>query len=902
MGSVQLVLVVLCSAAWGQPTGTAAKDLAARLATADNPDQLLAANAGLVNAELAEALVEQGTTARNRGDTAKALAALNLARMIAERTESAGARASALNGLGLVYSDRGDYAYALESYRASLELSREAHDDAGAARVLTNLSGMYSAIGDLQVAQEHLGQGLEIARKLNDKRLLTSALGNMAVLYARRGDYLHALALLQQCNELLKDGPDKRGLAANLNNTGNVYLWQGDLEQARAYFEREMEVARSADLKPLVAIAWMGLGRVAEFRGDLRGAIANYEKSLAVLNETGNRPFAASDLTYIGSAYSWLGEQEKAIEYFQKGLEIQKAVHAGSEAALTMGRIAEVYNRKGDYAKALEAASEAREMANAGGLREAAWRADLEAGRAQQGLGEKAQAEQRFRDAIATIEALRQGVGGAETQQESFFETKLEPYHRMVGLLIASGRSAEAFQFAERAKARVLTDVLRNGRAELAAQMSEEERARDQNLRVRMASLNTQLMRARNGGSRQQAASMTADLARERADYENFQNELYIRHPTWKAAGGKMESVSADQALAADPKIAFLEFVAAKDRVYGFASQGSQKVKSFTVPISREALTKQVELFQNQLAGRNLAFRSTASDLYQKLIAPAGLDLAKTRQLVVVPDGVLWELPFQALANPQGRYLLDECAVSYAPSLTALKTMSDVKRQRRSTPAGVRLFAMGDPAVENRAGGMQALVREETFDALPGARTEVQTLAKIYGDGSRVYMGADARESVFKAEAGKARVLHLATHAVLNNASPLYSYLLMARDQGGTEDGLLEARELLTMNLSAELVVLSACETARGHVGAGEGMIGLSWALLVSGVPTTVLSQWKVASESTSALMTAFHQNRAKDMSDAEALRAAALSVRRNPAYQHPFYWAAFTLIGAGLN
>jgi len=212
------------------------------------------------------------------------------------------------------------------------------------------------------------------------------------------------------------------------------------------------------------------------------------------------------------------------------------------------------------------------------------------------------------------------------------------------------------------------------------------------------------------------------------------------------------------------------------------------------------------------------------------------------------------------------------------------------------------LFAMGDPAVENRAAATQAIAREGTFDALPGARMEVQTLGKIYGERSRIYVGADARESRFKTEAGNARVLHLATHAVLNNASPLYSYLLLARDPGGTDDGLLEAHELLAMNLNAELVVLSACETARGHVGAGEGMIGLSWALLVSGVPTTVLSQWKVASDSTGALMTAFHQNRAKDMSDAEALRAAALSVRKNPAYQHPFYWAAFTLIGAGLN
>ena len=136
----------------------------------------------------------------------------------------------------------------------------------------------------------------------------------------------------------------------------------------------------------------------------------------------------------------------------------------------------------------------------------------------------------------------------------------------------------------------------------------------------------------------------------------------------------------------------------------------------------------------------------------------------------------------------------------------------------------------------------------------------------------------------------------------MNDASPLYSYLLLAGDgDDSAEDGLLEAWELLHMQLNAELVVLSACETARGRVGAGEGVIGLSWALFVSGVPATVLSEWKVESDSTSRLMVAFHQNRKRGMSDADALRLAALGIRKDPAYQHPFYWAPFIVIGAGM-
>jgi len=875
----------------------AEQELAGRVAASEHPDALLAANEDLIDADLAQALIDRGATARSRGDTGRAIAILELARSLSERAGSSLTRERSFDSLGNVYFDQGDFPRALDCYRTSLDLSRQIHDDAGTSRILTNLSSMYSSIGDFGPASEALDESLALARKLHDTRLTTNALGNLGVLYARRGDYRRAMTYLHQAQDLIKDGANQRALAANYNNIGNVYLWQGDFDQSQEQFERQLEVAQAAGLKPLIAVAWMGLGQVAEFRGDARTAIGNYEKSLAVFNETGNKPFAASDLTYIGSAYAKLGELEKSIEYFQKGLDILKSIQARDEVALTMARIAEISNRKGEFAKALETASQSREMAAGVGAREALWRADLESGRARQGLGENARAERHYRDAIATIEELRRDVAGGEAEEESSFEAKLEPFHRMVGLLLAGGREAEAFEFGERAKARVLTDVLRNGKAELATQLTADERARDRTLRVRLASLNTQAMRG-------PTESRTAELSRARAEYDNFQNELYIRHPKWKATNNAVDPVTVEQALAliAKPKTAFVEYVVTEDKVYGFASQGARKLKTFSVPVTREALTKQVEQLQRQLAGRKLDFRATASALYRTLIVPAGLDLADIRGLVIVPDGVLWDLPFQVLETAQGRYLLDECAVSYAPSLTALKTMIEVKRQRRGAPAGTQLLAMGDPAVGGLEGTVKMLYRDETAGDLPAAKREVENLRPIYGGSSHVYVGADARESRFKAEAGDARVLHLATHAVLNNASPLYSYLLLASEQGGGEDGLLEARELLTMNLRAELVVLSACETARGHVGAGEGIIGLSWALLVSGVPSTVLSQWKVASDSTSAFMTAFHQNRKKGVSDAESLRAAALSLRKNSAWQHPFYWAPFTLIGAGLN
>src|SRR5262249_25604224 len=158
------------------------------------------------------------------------------------------------------------------------------------------------------------------------------------------------------------------------------------------------------------------------------------------------------------------------------------------------------------------------------------------------------------------------------------------------------------------------------------------------------------------------------------------------------------------------------------------------------------------------------------------------------------------------------------------------------------------------------------------------------------------------REEVFKQEAAPYRILHLATHGILNNATPIYSYVMLSQTPGKSdEDGLLEAREIMNLNLNADLVVLSACETARGRIGTGEGVIGLSWALFVAGCPTTVVSQWKVESSSTTALMVEFHkrykarfESPESAPSTAEAMRQASLKLMKDKRYQHPFFWGGF--------
>jgi CHAT domain-containing protein len=283
--------------------------------------------------------------------------------------------------------------------------------------------------------------------------------------------------------------------------------------------------------------------------------------------------------------------------------------------------------------------------------------------------------------------------------------------------------------------------------------------------------------------------------------------------------------------------------------------------------------------------------------------------LRGSESLVIVPDGPLWELPFQALQPTAEHYLLEECALSYAPSLTVLREVSRLRRKLAAQPRGPdTLLAFGNPgAGRETARAAPAARRDEGLGPLPEAEKEVLALGRLYGaDRSRIYVGAEAREERLKQEVSGYRILHMATHGILNDAAPMYSQIVLSPPgRGAREDGLLESWEVMNLDLRADLVVLSACETARGRFGAGEGMIGLTWALFVAGTPGAVVSQWKVETTSTTELMTEFHRlylTRAArgwvTHAAARALRQSALGLMRNPKYRHPFYWAGFVVVG----
>jgi CHAT domain-containing protein len=319
------------------------------------------------------------------------------------------------------------------------------------------------------------------------------------------------------------------------------------------------------------------------------------------------------------------------------------------------------------------------------------------------------------------------------------------------------------------------------------------------------------------------------------------------------------------------------------------------------VPIARDELERSVRAFYDKISRRDLNVDEPARKLYDLLLKPAAERLTGRTTLIIVPDGPLWELPFNALKSPSNRFLIEDAAVSYAPSLTALYEM----RKLRDRPVREKTFealAFGDPSQSLPHGKASRRGKLISKSRLPDAKQETKTIANLFRPRGCALIGERANENSFRKLSGAARILHIASHGIVDNISPMYSCVTLAADDVNP-DGRLEAWEIADMNIDADLVTLSACDTAGGKFSQGEGMIGLSWAFFIAGCRSTLVSQWKVESQATAELMIEFYRRYSRRTGDArisktEALRGASLKMLKRRQYAHPFYWAGFALIG----
>lgn len=763
-----------------------------------------------------------------------------------------------------------------------------------------------------------------LSTKANSEFGKANAVVGLGDVYLSRGEYLRAAGNFQQVMRVVEKVGSEEGVAAVSVKLGNVHYHQGNYDQALDYYQRSADLYEKLGSTHEIAYPLLSIGNAYFMQRNLARALEYYKKSLKIYDSIFDRAGSAYLLNRIGEVYSVQDRNVLAVEAYVQSLELQDKYGFRSMKAQSLLGVGAVSEKLTNYVEAARLYSTASQIAREQNYPEILWRALTAQGRTFLALNDPVKAERAFSEAIKILERMRGQLVGDEREQQLFFEDKTEPYVALIELAIQRKDFNEALRYAELAKARTLLDVVRNGRGDLNATMTDEERQRDKELKARLDFLNSQL---RKQGSRPtpdqtRMTALEAELRAARLAAEAYETQIYAAHPAKALMRPAPGSATMDQLapLLVDNETALIEYVVAPKKTYVFVltkrSDSPVELNVHSISIKAADLAYRVKAFRGQMADSSLAFRDPARQLYDLLLKPAQQQLKGKKRLCIVPAGDLWELPFQALLSGSETYLLEQYAISFAPSLSVLAEMRPGAVAERSptapsfsngstkTPLTAiakqsSILALGNPTFDRNA---FSKTRGTELGDLPAAEREVKSLGEIYGvERSKVLTGASAREEVFKSMASRFSVLHLATHGILDDANPMYSRLLLA---GPTvdEDGFLEAREIMKLKLPADLVVLSACQTARGQVSNGEGLIGMSWAFLIAGSSTTVVSQWKVDSESTSRLMVNFHRNLQlsdKDLSKSEALRQSALTLMKDPKYRHPFYWSGFVLIGS---
>ncbi len=799
----------------------------------------------------------------------------------------------------------GDYRRAQAFNDLVLRLSRAAGAGDTAAAADVQDSYLFREEGDLPGALDAVGRALSYYEAHPEaKHGLISAYQTQGLCYIAQSDFARALACYHHALSLAEETKDQPGIVSALNNIGEVYRTQGEPERALPFYEQARRTLADENAWNM-AFLLNNIGICYDALGDAARAIDAIKGARAVAEKVRARPRVETSLAVLGDLEFKRGQLDAAQAYYEQSLQLANELHdvAGTARALLGG--AQVALARHNDAAALAQAQQAVALARRTGEVDQLAPALTLAGQCLRALRREGEAARAFEEAIAAVERLRDRVAGGDIEREALLAQQIAPYRELTALLVRQKEPAQALTVAEQASARVLLDATGGGRANWSTLLTAEERARLQQLGLRLTEANRELSRAGQSSAPESAlaAAEQAVRAAQTAE-EDFAALVESSHPDLRRQQppAALKSLAELAPALRGGKTAILRFVVGEEDSFLFVinlpnESAIPQLRVFSLGKGRAALARLADDYRGQLARRGLTWETGARQLYDLLLRPAAAALAGRDALVIVPDGPLWDVPFQTLEPAADHPLLLDSSVRYAPSLSLLARFE----QAAPTAAAHPLLAFINPALAAAAVPVKAAVAERSWQPLPEMEKQADELAKIYPVPAReIFTGAAAREQTFKEKAGDAAILHFATHGVLDDRAPLYSYLLLSQvNVAPNEDGRLETRELLQLKLHARLAILCGCETARGQVTAGEGVVGLSWGFLVAGCPSTIVSQWKVDETTSTPLMIELHRQLHAGAANAEALRQASLQLRADPHAHHPFYWAPFVLMGA---
>lgn len=868
----------------------------------------------------------------------KALEFLEQCLRISKESGNKANEAECLNLISFIYTSLGNYSQGLELCEQALVISWDIGDKKIENLCLRTLGVIYRERGNLLKAQEYLEQSLRFFQEIEDMRNQTVCLYWITIVYQDKGDYSKALEYSKKALKISQQMGFKTVKAFNLNTVGDIYLSLGNYTKALEYNKQALKIAKRYIGKWSREKCLNTIGFVYIEINDFQKALKYFKQALEYILQIGHKREEARCLYNIGYAYLKMDNHQRALEYFLKSL--RRAQQSGNKMiqAFNFNSLGDLYFKQGNYLKSKEYYSKALSIGQEIGQPNIIWEAYSGLGSVYTQQKKFNQAVDHYKKAVEVIEDIRSHLQLRE-YSSGFFKSKISIYENIVNLLYdlhsvntSEGYDKDCFYYAEKAKARAFLDDLQEAKIDfgtigLPKARQDEIEILSRRISQILTNLNKfDLPKKKRAELLKQLEEAEDDLQgvieiikRENPDYTNMiYHEPYrlreIQNKLLDRRTGLIEYFVGKEGL-------FIFLVTWDDLyIYKMPSDVSKSTRKLVNNYIKLLSSKDISSFDGEIASKKL---------YEKLILPVTDVLSKEiENLIIVPDRDLYYLPFETLIaegrsqkaenrkkkskiqnlKSKIRFLMEDFKISYAPSASTLVNILEVeKKQRRQKD----LLAIGDPVYDigKKQFGepikaddiIREYYLEKRFNLYPllFASKEIKSISKLIKKGFRLTISQEkaTEENVKKLPLADYKIIHFATHSFLDERVANRSALVLTLDDDPAEDGFFQVREIYNTKLNADLVVLSACQTAKGKMEKGEGIQGLSRAFFCAGTKSVLASLWNINDKSTAEFMRHFYQYLAQGKTKQEALRLTKIKMLSSK-YNHPYYWAAFVLVG----
>ena len=820
-----------------------------------------------------------------------------------------------LNNLANTYYKENNAAKAISYYQEALSLFKNLDNLRSQSVTLSNIGSIYKQNFLFDKALEYFNRSLEINEQLDNVNMLGSIYNKIGGLYIDTGTYDQALMALQKSLEYHRQANNIQSTASTLNQIGMLYRTLGDSRKALEYYQEGLSLWKLTSNPYKISVAHKNIGVILWDLGQKEEAIDNYNKALSLKRETGDSLAVATsllDLAKVSKAQNDIGD---AFDYLRQARAIAVSSRDTYLLKETWQQLGDLILLQGDapkalthYKKALNYSHSLEKNARLGPIKQLAYAHDVLVSDSALYYG---------RQAINLIEEGRTHTGVLSQFKSGYFKQHVDFYIAMAAWKLKyDNDTSGAYSLIESAKARALSDELSQAARRTDESLPENERIKRSKQLADITGLYSQL----KGTPDSQTRQLKNEIREKELTYASFENNLHQKYPQYKQLKSPKPVSLAQTQEMCDSETAVLEYAVSNGRLLiFFISRNNVRAKQFT--INERGYD---EALSSDLAGRVSKFRDAilnrapedsiqvhSNHLYNQLIKPFETELAPFKNIIIVPDGVLAYLPFEALTN-KANYLVSQFNIKYAPSITGFSLIREPRQ-----PSTKKLLAIANSSSYSSS--------SET-PLLPSVELEVESVSKLFRNKTMLKDRGITEENVKRSLQQDYSFIHVAAHSVIDEQNSSMSGIVLNKGDSETgigNDGYLRSSEIYGLNINSNMVVLSACESGIGALVGGEGILGLQRAFFNAGASTVVVSLWDVYDRSTTHFMKTFYQSlmerdRNQSWSDswqsllrwsgwdasvpfgktAPSMRAAKLAMLEHPKYRHPVYWAPFVVVG----